>query len=327
MPVKSVGFAIGNLRARENRLLKQSDMTQLLSAKNTDELANMLRDKGIGGENTAASDVPELLREDTEKLWRYLTENAPDMDYFAPFIYENDFHNYKAVLKAVIRGRDYENLLIVPAVTEVSVIERAVKEKRFDLLPEYMQESAAEAYEVLAQTGDSQLSDCIIDAGCMTAKLNKAKEIKNEVILKLVTVSVFYSNMKAALRASKTGKSPSFIESALTETGVVSKKAMVNAAVSGEEKLIELLSSAVSVGGAEAAEAYKRSPGEFEKYADDRLINTAKKCKYITMGVEPLIGYMLARQAEIKDLRIIYSGVKTDQPTDSTRERLRELYG
>ena len=49
MPVKSVGFAIGNLRARENRLLKQSDMSQLLSAKNTDELANMLRDKGIGG--------------------------------------------------------------------------------------------------------------------------------------------------------------------------------------------------------------------------------------------------------------------------------------
>ena len=327
MPTKSVGFAIGNLRARENRLLKQSDMTQLLSAKNTDELANMLRDKGIGGENTAASDVPELLREDTEKLWRYLTENAPDMDCFAPFIYENDFHNYKAVLKAVIRGRDYENLLIVPANTEVSVIERAVKEKRFDLLPEYMQKSAAEAYEVLAQTVDSQLADCIIDAGCMTAKLNKAKEIKNEVILKLVTVSVFYSNMKAALRAAKTGKSPSFIDSALTETGVVSKKAMVTAAVSGEEKLLELLSLAVSVGGAEAAEAYKRSPGEFEKYADDRLIGTAKKCKYITMGVEPLIGYMLARQAEIKDLRIIYSGIKTDQPTDSTRERLRELYG
>ena len=42
MSVKSVGFAIGNLRARENRLLKAGDLNQLSAAKSTDELAKML---------------------------------------------------------------------------------------------------------------------------------------------------------------------------------------------------------------------------------------------------------------------------------------------
>lgn len=326
MPVKSLGFAIGNLRARENKLLKKSDLLQLSSAINTDDLADMMRNKGIGGANAGNLDVPQLLRKDTEELWKYLTENAPEMDFFAPFIYENDFHNYKAVLKAVVRGRNYENLLIVPAITEISAIERAVKEKRFELLPEYMRESAAEAYEVLAQTGDSQLADCIIDAGCMSAQLNKARETKNEIIVNLITVIVFYGNIKAALRAAKTGKSRIFVNSLLTETGVVPKNAMEQAAASGEEKLLELLNTAVKVGGAEAAEAYQHSFGAFEKYVDNRLMSTAKRCKYITMGIEPIIGYMLARQAEIKNLRIIYSGVKTGQPADKTRERLRELY-
>ena len=325
MAVKSVGFAIGNLRARENRLLKSGDLNQLSVAKSTDELAKMLTDRGIGATDT--SDVPVLLSEETEKLWEYVTENAPDMSAFEPFLYENDFHNYKAVLKGVVRGREYESLLILPATVEISSLSRAVKEKRFDLQPEFMRSAAEEAYSVFTKTGDSQLADCIIDAGLMTAQIDKAKKIGNRVILKLITVTVFYNNMKAALRAAKANKSAAFLNTVLTETGVVSKKAMVSAALSGEEKLLELLTGVSELCGGEAAEAYRRSPAEFEKFADDRVINTAKQCKYITVGIEPIVGYMLARKAEITDLRIIYSGIKTGQPTEKTRERLRELYG
>ena len=102
---------------------------------------------------------------------------------------------------------------------------------------------------------------------------------------------------------------------------------MITAVLGGEEKVLELLKKAVTLGGAEAAEAYKKSPGDFEKYADNRLISAAKKCKYVTIGAEPLIGYMLARKAQITDLQIIYSGVKTEQNSEKTLERLRELYG
>lgn len=325
MPERSVGFAIGNLRARENRLLKKNDLSGFAAASNVTELARMLRDKGIG--KTDNADVPTLLHEDAEEMWKYLTDNAPDTVAFAPFLCENDFHNYKAVLKGIIRGREYEDLLILPASVELPALQKAVKEKRFDLLPDYMQKPAAEAYEVLVQSGDSQLADCIIDAGCMSAQTLLAEKSKNTVIKDLITVSVFYKNIKAALRAAKTGRSAQFTESTLTETGVVSKKAMVTAALGGEEKVLELLGKAVTVGGAEAAEAYKKSPGDFEKYADNRLLSTAKRCKYITIGIEPLIGYMLARKAQITDLQIIYSGVKTGQGSDKTLERLRELYG
>lgn len=325
MPVKSVGFAIGNLRARENRLFTASDMAQLAAAKNTDELAKMLSDKGIGASDTA--DVPRLLSEETEKLWRYITENAPDLSAFDPFLYENDFHNYKAVLKGIVRGRDYDGLLILPATVGQKALERAVKEKRFDLLPPFLKDAAAEAYDVLVQTGDSQLADSIIDAGMMTAQLTKAREIGNEMIERLITVSVFYGNVKAALRSAKAGKSAAFLNAALTETDVVSKKAMVSAALASEDKLLELLNKAANVGGAQAAEAYKRSPAAFEKYVDDRMIKTAEGCKFISLGIEPIIGYMLARKTEIKDLRIVYSGVKTGLPAEKTKERLRELYG
>lgn len=325
MPQKSVGFAIGNLRARENKLLRKNDMSQFVAAGSTDELAKLLRDKGIGKTETA--DVPLLLSEETEQMWKYITEYAPDENAFAPFICENDFHNYKAVLKGVIRGREYKDLLILPASVELSVLEKSVKEKRFDVLPEYMRNSAKEAYDILAKSGDSQLADCIIDAGCMEAQRNLALKSKNLIIKDLITVTVFYKNIKAALRAAKSGRNAQFLDYALTETGVIPKDRLIKAALSGEEEILKLLSKETNVGGAGAVKAYKKSPGEFEKYADDKLISVAGKCKFVTIGVEPLIGYMLAKKAEIMDLRIVYSGVKTGQAPEKTLERLRELYG
>ena len=325
MPEKSVGFAIGNLRARENKLLRKNDMSQFVAAGSTDELAKLLRDKGIGKTDTC--DVPLLLSEETEQMWKYVTDYAPDDSVFAPFVSENDFHNFKAVLKGIIRGREYRNLLILPASLDLTVLEKSVKEKNFAVLPEYMRKSAREAYDVLAKSGDSQLADCIIDAGCMDAQRNAALKTKNEIINELITVTVFYKNVKAALRCAKSGRNAQFLECALTETGVIPKDRMVKAALAGEDEVLKLLEKAPSVGGAGAAKAYKKSPGEFEKYADDRLISVAGKCKFVTIGVEPLIGYMLAKKAEIMDLRIVYSGVKTGQSPEKTLERLRELYG
>ena len=324
MPVRSYGFAIGNLRAKETALLTRADMMQLSSAPDTDALYGLLKDKGIGSD---AADIPGLLTQETEKLWKYITDNAPDMDAFSPFLLENDYHNYKAILKSVIRGTNYDGLLILPAVTDVKVLERAVKEKRFDLLSDEMKKPAAEAYDVLLATGDSQLADCMIDAGCMSAQMAAAKASKNRIVMDSITVTVFYGNMKAALRAVKAGKSAAFLDTVLTETGVISKRAMIKAALDGEEALLALMQKATQVGGAAAAEAYQKSAAMFEHFADDRLMKTAKKCKYITSGPEPLIGYMLARKAEIKNLRILYSGVATGMPSESIMERLREVYG
>lgn len=324
MPVKSYGFAIGNLRAKETALLTRADMMQLSSAPDTDALYGLLKDRGIGSD---AKDIPGLLTEETGKLWKYITDNAPDMDAFAPFLLENDYHNYKAVLKSVIRSTDYDGLLILPALTDVKVLERAVKEKRFDLLPEAMKKPAAQAYDVLLANGDSQLADCIMDAGCMQAQTEAAKASKNRIVIDCIAVTVFYNNIKAALRSAKAGKSQNFLDTVLTETGIVSKRAMITAALDGEEALLALIQKASSVGGNAAAVAYQKSAAAFERFTDDRLMATAKKCKYITSGAEPLIGYMLARKAEIKNLRIIYSGVATGMPAESIMERLREVYG
>ncbi|GAI62431.1 unnamed protein product, partial [marine sediment metagenome] len=54
-------------------------------------------------------------------------------------------------------------------------------------------------------------------------------------------------------------------------------------------------------------ENWKKS-GSFsflEKLFDDYLLNFVKKAKYISFGIEPLIGYLVAKEMEVKNLRTV----------------------
>ena len=323
--VKSYGFAVGNLRARENTLLTKSDFATLMAAKDTEELSVLMGEKSGGSFDKMS--VPELLSKKQKALWEYITDIAPDMDIFAPFLYENDFHNLKAILKAVVANKDFDSLLATPSTVSPELIGTAVKEKKFEILPELLKETAIKAYDILTKSGDTQACDCVIDAACITARVKLANKTGNKTIIELICIDAFYKNIKVALRSARAGKSPAFLDEVLSETGIVSVADLKAAAISGEEKVLELLSSKREVGGNEAAECFKASPSSFEKFADDRVMLAAKKCKSVTIGVEPLIGYTVAYLTEIKNLRIIYSGIKTGQSSEQIEERLREVYG
>ncbi|MBR4073412.1 MAG: V-type ATPase subunit [Clostridia bacterium] len=326
MPVKSYGFAIGNLAARQNTLLKKSDLTQLLAAKDVDALSDALRDKGLGS-RTVREEVPLILKNENARMWEFLREISPDDSLFLPFTVENDFHNLKAVLKGVIKNKEYSDSLILPSDISEKTLKTAIEEKKFDLLPEYMAECAKRAYEILTGSGDAQLSDAVLDAACMAEQMRivSDKGYKCPVAREIVEYTVFFNNVKTALRAAKAQKNGAFLDDALTETKYISKAELKSATLGGTEQLLDKISLGSSA-GQDAADSFKKSPGDFERFCDDYIMSIAKKAKLITLGSDPIVGYMMARRAEIKDIRIIYSGIKTGRPEAEIIGRLRELY-
>ena len=68
------------------------------------------------------------------------------------------------------------------------------------------------------------------------------------------------------------------------------------------------------------------SQSEFERWCDNQVIEAMKPQKYNPFSVGPLVAYALARENEIKTVRIILSGKRTGMPEASIRERVREMY-
>lgn len=56
------------------------------------------------------------------------------------------------------------------------------------------------------------------------------------------------------------------------------------------------------------------------------MIRTIQPQKYNPFSVGPLVAYVLARENEIKTVRIILSGKQNGLPEESIRERVREMY-
>lgn len=325
MPTKSYAYSVGNVRAKEVSLLKMQDLEQMISLKSEKTQTAFLREKGFG--DIADESISEILKTETEKLWKYIESVSPDFSVFKAFIIPNDYHNLKAVFKGVIRERDYSSLLLKPALISEEDLKKTVEKKDFSVLPSYMREATKEAYDAIVKLGDVQLFEGILDASLMEAQLNFALGTKIQTLINIIKTSVFFDNIKTAIRAARAKKNADFLSLCLIDLEEMPKKELIKASLLGEEEVITLLEKNKTFEGSRAAEAYKKSPAEFEKFAENLQMKKALGGKYAVTGADPLIGYLVARLAEIKAVRIIANGTSTGENEDEIRGMLRELYG
>ena len=50
------------------------------------------------------------------------------------------------------------------------------------------------------------------------------------------------------------------------------------------------------------------------------------RTRYVSFGIEPLVAYLIARENEVKLVRIVLTGKKIGLPPEEIKERLREMY-
>ena len=314
-------YGVAYIRSIENRLLDKGDIEALIMAKSPSEAVRMLIDKGYGNEMISPSEYETLLSNQQKLCWQTVREVAPKNAPLDILLYQNDFHNLKVVLKSVFTdNKNIEALFLSPAAVSTDIIIDALNEKDFSALPEMLREPARMAYESYAGTEDIQKSDIIIDKASMDYMMKAAKDSKNDFIISFVKLKNALADIKIAYRAMKTEKDKSFLSSALSEDSGFNRDSFILSALSGEDALLAFVSSN---GYENAANALKASMAEFEKYADNALTEYIEKARYITFGVEPLLAYILKKQAELLSVRIIMSGKLNGFSEQSIRERLR----
>ena len=322
---KTYEYSFGSVRAKEKYLFSNSDIQAMLSLGSIDALIDFLRDKGYGDGDT----VDEIIRSNREQTRAYLCSIMPDMSVFDVFLYKNDAHNIKSVIKGLLSNTDYGKLFIPECTVDTKLIETAVKENKFSLLPEGLSEAGKKAYETLAHTADARKADAFIDGACMKMQLEKAKETGISFLIDYVRTELFYINVKIALRACLTSSPKEYYEDALIDgIDFFNKQEVIKQALKGYESLIEYLSKINAYRCNQAMEVFSSSPAEFEKFTENLLIKTARDCcKKCSSGPEAAIGFYIARLFEEKAIHIIAVGIDTASGTDLIRERLREVYG
>jgi V/A-type H+-transporting ATPase subunit C len=308
-------YAVARIRVSELGLLSGAFVEQLIAAP-LEGASALLRDKGYAGAEKNAAALNDAMA----KTWDLLTEILPKPGQLDFLVIRNDFHNLKAQLKCLFTGDAPGRFFLRPAVFSPEEIWKLLQAKQFQKLPPCMAACAEGVYDRLAKTLDGQLADAVVDRQCLETMVAMAQALGSNFAAKLAQLLCTLANIQIAARALKTGKGQDFLEQALCDSAIP-KKALL--AVSNKAQLSECLRGA---GYAEALEALEQSGAAFEKYCDDAVMRYISPAKHESFGIAPLAAYYLAKEAEVKTLRIVLSCKQNGVPVDEIRRKARLLY-
>ena len=315
-------YAVARIRAMEVSLFTQATIEQLLACKSGQQCLQFLSERGWGNAEIPM-DTEAILTCEREKMWEEMRGLVDDISVFDVLTYQDLFHNLKAAIKASVRDSYPDQIFIQDTAISGEEMIEIIKAKEFSELPDNMAEAAKEAYETLLHTGDGQLCDIMIDQAALKAIYAAGKESKEDIIREYAESTVAVANIKIAVRSQKTAKSIDFMEKAMADCDSLDITALAQAAIQGEEAIQGYLEKTVYV---EGAQALATSPSAFECWCDNRIIQTIRPQIYNPFTIGPLAAYILARENEIKTVRIILSGKVNDMTEESIRERVREMY-
>lgn len=303
-------YAVAAVKAMEGSLLSRGEIDRLINSASASEVNAILSASG--------SDTGSL-----EDTWQMIRNYAPDDKGLEILLYKNDFHNVKAVLKAALSGKNAEDYIIRPTNLDIRLLINSVNTKEYSALPEYIRGAAEEAYELLTRTLDGQLSDSLIDCAALNAMKKSAEECGSEFMKRYAGYMAVTSDIKTAYRCAKMNKTRKFMESAVCGSDELDKDMLISAALGGTESLFSFLESSAY---SEPAALLKESPAQFEKWCDDTLMELAETSRFKTFGSDPLAAFYIAKEAEIKNLRILSVCKESGSDKKTITERMRRLY-
>ena len=291
-------YAVARIRAMELSLFSSSTLDQLMALKTYESCLQFLTEKGWGDQDTGM-DAEAILTREKEKTWNVVRDllKKEDAGIINVLSYENLFHNLKAAIKETVTSDHHGNIYFDNCAIGGKEMARIVAERDWQALPANMR-----ALEAIYAEGE-KAADPVIRAYAES------------------TVAV--ADIKIAVRSQKTAKSLEFIKRAMAPCASLSVERLSSAALSGMDAICEYLEGTAYAGG---AEALRESPSAFERWCDNQLMEAIKPQKYNPFSAGPLVAYVLARENEIKTVRIILTARLNELPEEQIRERIREMY-
>lgn len=317
------------LHVWETRLLTRERLEQLIECREDGECAKILADCGY--EEPLPLNLPNVeksLAKAQEDLFLDLAKAVEDHpEVLDVFRIKHDYHNAKAILKAEARDQEPERLLVSGGRFAPQKLLEDYRRDELEDYPETFAAAIAEARDLLASSHDPQRSDFLLDRACYGEMLSAAQATGSRFLTHYVETLIDSLNLRAVVRSARAGKGAELLERALIPGGTVPVDPLKTAQGEALAKLYQdtPLRQAAQMGAA-MTEPGTGDMTAFERECDNAVTATVARARQIPFGIETVIGYLYARQAELTAIRIVLSGRLAGMDKDRIRERLREAY-
>lgn len=319
-------YAVSRIRAIERKLLDSGKLQQIADAKTAEEALRMILDAGY----PAAEDYEQMFTQALDETYALLEELAPQSDLLSALLVTSDYYNLKVLLKAEFLGRDLDYLLNPRCKSGLEAIRRAVLERKGADISDTFDRAMRDARESFARHHNAQMVDMIVDRASYLDMKGYAARTGNEFLIGLVSLQIDLTNIQTLLRLRKIGKDRAFAEQAMLEGGTIDKEALAGLVGEPAEAVLERMSHTAYADLITEViaqpEGSLQALTKLETLCSQRQMAYIRAAKYEQFGAEPLVAYLLAKQNEIRQLRLIMVGKTNGMENAAIKERLGGSY-
>ncbi len=319
---KDLTYTNGVIAVREKYLLK--DRILKLCEAGAEDALRTLSECGFGKDAQISSvyEYEKLIAADEANIDGFIREYAPTQAEREYLLSSRDFHNAKALVKAVYLNLDPEKLLAPDGLIPAEKIYACIKDNDLQPLCGEVQEAVKAAAELFADE-DSQTSGAevgVIFEKALYAHLSSVCK-RNLLLKKLIAVRADMTNILTALRC---------------DGAEYAEKCFVSGGKLSTEKLLQLFDE-------DKAQAFKDTPYyDFVKLCLDAknsgqpLTQAEKICesyeteyftarKYELKRSQPFLYYVFRRRAENANVRILFVCLLAGMREGDIKRRLRTV--
>lgn len=332
-------YASARIRAKETKLLRSGHFDRMLDASSPEEALKVPVESeyGFGGECPADIFAFEkLLSDELKKTYLLLLEIAPQPEIIKAFQRKYDFFNVKVLLKAELSGQDVPPILADAGTISKEVIWRMIRERDYSEFTQVMREAIIETRDTFARLQDPQVIDLLLDKASYHQFALDVAQIDSRFLREIAEITIDSANIRMFARARFLDREWVFIKKLLLSDGTIPEEIYYASSDKPLEVFVGQMRStrygeAVRKAWELSSVKNQLSGGRnfsagLEKCLSDYLLDHIRGAKLVTMGVEPVIAWLYAKETEIRNARIIMTGRINGLPVETIRERLRAGY-
>lgn len=290
------------------------------------DLGEALRILDESGLNLSEGNIDGALTDFTDDAYKILDETASDPDMFNVLRYPYDCHNIKVAVKSSFRTADPMRLMFGNGSIPPDVIIQAVTEHDFSALPRNMSSAANNAIETYYRNSDPSRIDNVMDKACFLDMSETAEKFDLMYLRRFVEYKADTVNILTCVRLIRMNAGADAFEDHMVPGGIITNEQLktvfdANGVRERETLLYDRLQKTryfdMRLSAADSLTAIERA---CEKKFLDFITNEAKQKLY---GMEILTAFVVIREAEVKDIRIVISCKTASVPAETIKERLR----
>lgn len=356
-------YVVGRVRALENRMIDQARFNRMIDAEGPEELARILSETEYSlSRDLGPTQYEEIIDGELTRVHSLIEGVSPDPVLTGVFRARHDFHNMKAHLKARLARRDRgvvvgegsgvtrlgrldparlaaiadalvtgsHDVQAEPDLEQEQERERLSPRRLADDLEGAVAEAARRgvlAYETNGR--DPQYVDLVLDRESFEYFYHVARSRRADFLMGLVQTMADLTNILICMRLRLIGKPADFARDALLPRGSLDTEELLAVYSEPDDAFWSFFKRTRYDRLVEEALAAWRGRGSltaFERVVQAGLAREAAVGGMVDMGYEPVLAYLMAREAEADILRRIFVGKTNRLPAEVIRERLCGVY-